>query len=122
MCSSYVLVVAILTHITFFSCFRFLVFVLVLFCGPGHFRGKTHHNHQQQQEQSLEKYLHGPVKAKNLTDEVIDQRAAELAKAHHDAQKVCGMCVYISCEEEEEEEPCSTGDTREWQCRHFGRQ
>ena len=28
------------------------------------------------------------MKAKNLTDEVIDQRAAELAKAHHDAQKV----------------------------------
>ena len=37
---------------------------------------------------SLEKYLHGPMKAKNLTDEVIDQRAAELAKAHHEAQKV----------------------------------
>ncbi|CAM9509210.1 unnamed protein product, partial [Scytosiphon promiscuus] len=36
---------------------------------------------------SLEKYLHGPMKAKHLTDEVIDQRAAELAKAHHEAQK-----------------------------------
>lgn len=38
--------------------------------------------------QSLEKYLHGPMKAKNLTDEIIDQRAAELAKAHHESQKV----------------------------------
>lgn len=38
--------------------------------------------------QSLEKYLHGPMKGKNLTDEVIDQRAAELAKAHHDSQQV----------------------------------
>lgn len=38
--------------------------------------------------QSLEKYLHGPMKAKHVTDEIIDQRAAELAKAHHDSQKV----------------------------------
>lgn len=46
--------------------------------------------------QSLEKYLHGPMKGKNLTDEVIDQRAAELAKAHHDAQQVrlC-VCVFL---------------------------
>lgn len=40
--------------------------------------------------QSLEKYLHGPMKGKNMTDEVIDQRAAELAKAHRDAQLVGG--------------------------------
>lgn len=55
--------------------------------------------------QSLEKYLHGPMKAKHLTDEIIDQRAAELAKAHHDSQKVprffsvhdvsgCISCIY----------------------------
>lgn len=42
--------------------------------------------------QSLEKYLHGPMKAKHLTDEIIDQRAAELSKAHHDAQMVCMYC------------------------------
>lgn len=47
--------------------------------------------------QSLEKYLHGPMKGKNLTDEVIDQRAAELAKAHHDAQQVRLYCVVLCC-------------------------
>ncbi|CAM9748467.1 unnamed protein product, partial [Ascophyllum nodosum] len=36
---------------------------------------------------ALEKYLHGPMKSKNMTDEVIDLRAAELAKAHRDAQQ-----------------------------------